>query len=351
MQRRAATAGFTLVELLLAGSMSVLVLGLAAAAMISHIRTGARVEALERQRSDWNRTTRFIEAEVALSEAVLTNLVDAAVPAGCGSVAAADFRFALRIRPDLPQAIYVVRRSLPPWTPDNSLLRCGPEIDAEGRYRPGVEPVMALLMDGLEASATGGGLEVRPSATDPRSLELVLAIRGLGTRAFSQAASSQGRVDPYYVRPEDRSACGNPASPPAGALCNGQAGTPADEILEKVGVTAVLLNGGGGNDRLRGSSGNDTLVGGEGNDVLIGRAGNDRLDGGSGGTNLFLPGPGNDSVVGGSGVDVLFLPYVRNALTLGSCSRFSCSVQTPEGSVQGQGLELLVFSDRTLPLP
>ena len=146
MQRRAATAGFTLVELLLAGSMSVLVLGLAAAAMISHIRTGARVEALERQRSDWNRTTRFIEAEVALSEAVLTNLVDAAVPAGCGSVAAADFRFALRIRPDLPQAIYVVRRSLPPWTPDNSLLRCGPEIDAEGRYRTGVEPVMALLM-------------------------------------------------------------------------------------------------------------------------------------------------------------------------------------------------------------
>lgn len=351
MQRRAATAGFTLVELLIAASMSVLVLGLATAAMISHIRTGARVESLERQRGDWNRTTHFIEAEVALSEAVITQLSGITVPGSCGSVAAADFRFALRIRPDLPPAIYVVQPSLPPWTPDNSLLRCGPDIDADGRYRIGVEPVMALLMDGLEAAATGGGLEVRPNAADPRSLELVLAIRGLGSQAFRQAASSQGRVAPYYVRPEDSTACGDAANPPAGTICDGRPGSGADEILEKVGASAVQLSGGGGNDRLRGSSGNDTLVGGAGNDVLIGRGGNDQLQGGSGGTNLFLPGAGNDSVYGGSGVDVLFLPYASNALTLGSCSRFSCSVRTPEGTVLGQGLELLVFADRTLPLP
>jgi hypothetical protein len=351
MQRRAATAGFTLVELLLASGLSVLVLGLAAAAMVSQIRTGARVEALERQRSDWNRTTHFIEAEVALSEAVISSFSEVTVPGSCGAVAAADFRFALRIRPDLPPAVYLVRPSLAPWTPDNSLLRCGPDIDADGRYRVGVEPVMALLMDGLEAAATGGGLEVRPNASDPRSLELVLSIQGLGSRSFRQAASSQGRVDPYYVRPEDSTACSSPSSPPSGTICDGSPGSGADETLEKVGATSVQLDGGGGNDRLRGSSGNDTLVGGAGNDVLIGRAGNDRLYGGSGGTNLFLPGPGNDSVFGGNGVDVLFLPYASNALTLGSCSRFSCSVVTPEGSVVGQGLELLVFSDRTLPLP
>jgi len=43
-------------------------------------------------------------------------------------------------------------------------------------------------MDGREAAATGGGLEVRPNAADPRSLELVLSIRGLGSRAFRQPA-------------------------------------------------------------------------------------------------------------------------------------------------------------------
>lgn len=86
------------------------------------------------------------------------------------------------------------------------------------------------------------------------------------------------------------------ASPPSGTICDGSAGSGADETLEKVGASGVQLNGGGG-------------------------------------------------------VDVLFLPYASNALSLGSCNRFSCSVVTPEGSVVGQGLELLVFSDRTLPLP
>lgn len=47
-------------------------------------------------------------------------------------------------------------------------------------------------------------------------------------------------------------------------------------IVDSSIASAVLLNGGPGNDELTGGSGPDTLIGGDGNDTLIGGKGNDR---------------------------------------------------------------------------
>ena len=55
------TAGFTLVELLLAASMGGLLCIVAADAMIAHLRSNASLEATERLRGDWSRASHFIE--------------------------------------------------------------------------------------------------------------------------------------------------------------------------------------------------------------------------------------------------------------------------------------------------
>ena len=70
---RLSEAGFTLTELLIAASLGVGVAILAGDAMLSHLRSGERLEALERQRSEWSRTSNFIEAEVALSERIVSD--------------------------------------------------------------------------------------------------------------------------------------------------------------------------------------------------------------------------------------------------------------------------------------
>jgi uncharacterized delta-60 repeat protein len=85
------------------------------------------------------------------------------------------------------------------------------------------------------------------------------------------------------------------------------------------GVSRVVLNGLGGNDRLEvaprvklaasldGGAGNDTLVGGSGNDTLLGGDGNDLLDG-RGGADLFR---------GGAGTDTADYTSRRNGVTVG----------------------------------
>jgi Ca2+-binding RTX toxin-like protein len=60
-------------------------------------------------------------------------------------------------------------------------------------------------------------------------------------------------------------------------------------------ASAVVKDGGGGNDRLTGTASKDTLRG---------KGGNDRLDG-LGGDDLLLGGPGNDQLKGGPGLDDL----------------------------------------------
>jgi Ca2+-binding RTX toxin-like protein len=88
-----------------------------------------------------------------------------------------------------------------------------------------------------------------------------------------------------------------------------------DSITVGIGVPAVYINGGGGNDTivasniaadtLRGGAGNDSLSGsGTGNEMLLGAAGNDTLVAGDGDDTLN-GGAGDDSLIGGTSADLL----------------------------------------------
>ncbi|WP_296368949.1 hypothetical protein [Vulcanococcus sp. Clear-D1] len=65
---------------------------------------------MERQRSDWSRTTSFIEAEVALSERVIDAVNNIGIPAACG-FNNNEFRLGLDLRRDLPPVIYAIKPS------------------------------------------------------------------------------------------------------------------------------------------------------------------------------------------------------------------------------------------------
>jgi cyclophilin family peptidyl-prolyl cis-trans isomerase/Ca2+-binding RTX toxin-like protein len=71
------------------------------------------------------------------------------------------------------------------------------------------------------------------------------------------------------------------------------------------GAGRNTLLGGAGNDRLNGSGSRDFLYGQEGDDRLYGNGGDDLLDGGSGVDRLF-GGDGNDTLIGGGGNDKLY---------------------------------------------
>ena len=100
--------GFTLVELLVAAAIGLLTATVAGDALLSHLRTSERAEALERQRSDWSRASGFLEAELALSERAIGNEANIGIPAAC-NVAGGQFCLALDLRRDLPPVIYFLR--------------------------------------------------------------------------------------------------------------------------------------------------------------------------------------------------------------------------------------------------
>ena len=63
-------------------------------------------------------------------------------------------------------------------------------------------------------------------------------------------------------------------------------------------LTAVSINGGGGDDSIVGTDVGDVLVGGDGNDTLIGGAGDDSLTGDGGSApGLFVSSANSDSVL------------------------------------------------------
>lgn len=78
----------------------------------------------------------------------------------------------------------------------------------------------------------------------------------------------------------------------------------ADSVRYRSYDHAVVVEGGGGNDRIAGSRFNDLLDGGTGNDRLQGGAGNDQIDGGSG-MDYLRGGAGDDVLNGGAGRDKL----------------------------------------------
>ena len=73
LHKRSLNAGFTLVELMAAAFIGLLTATTAGQIMVSHLETSERIEAFQRQREDWTRASSFIEAEVALSESIVTD--------------------------------------------------------------------------------------------------------------------------------------------------------------------------------------------------------------------------------------------------------------------------------------
>jgi hypothetical protein len=395
--RRHQAEGFTLAELLIAGLISSLLVLAAGQIMLGQMRTDERMEAAERLKSEWSRSSSFIESEAALSQQVITDTSKVNMPSSC-NFQTGQFRAALDLRRDLPLVIYGVKPSESGSLPSHALWRCGPVITAEGRYDSSQPIQLALLVDGLDGDAAGYGFTA--SSSDGKSLSFSLALKGLSTRAYSQDAGVHSRVNPLYPRPGEGSLCGggmynwavgsttgaDTLSVPIGALTSEDevlmcgkgggdtiTGSDVNDILEcgdgaSSGMSTCTLYGKVGNDRLLGSNQNDTLYGDSlsdspatnANDELVGRGGNDTLLGGPG-QNLYLPGPGNDTIGGGDGLDVAFFKGVRSDYTLSpGCSKSSCTVTDnaeatadgtrPEGSDTLTGVEILIFKDARIDL-
>jgi hypothetical protein len=375
-------AGFSLAELLIAASIGVLTAAVAGDLLISHLRSGERAEAMERQRSDWARTSGFIEADVALSERVIDQAANIAIPASCG-IRSDEFRLGLDLRRDLPPVIYAVRPSTEGWLADNTLWRCGPGLNNDGSYNTTL--TMAPILDGLDASAGAGGFLVSASS-DAKRATFTLALKGHARITYSQQDSAHTRISPLYGRPSENSLCdaanmvrleGRADTADTlvmsigqvqlgedvlicgrgyGTEANGLTGDAitgsdnANDILEGGDYGKSTLNGMGGNDVLRGTQEADSLQGGSGDDVLVGRGGNDTLQGG-GEKNSYLPGAGDDTVVGGGGLDIVFYSGNRSSYSLGGCTKTLCTVQGPDGADTLRNVEILIFQDARVDLP
>ena len=87
--------GFTLVELLVAAAVGTVVAAAAGDLMLSNMRSGAALEATQRLRTDWSRTSHFIESEVALSERVITDASLLNLAQCTTTISAAEFTFGL----------------------------------------------------------------------------------------------------------------------------------------------------------------------------------------------------------------------------------------------------------------
>lgn len=368
--------------MLVATAISLLTATVAGDLLISHIRSSERAEAMERQRSDWSRTTTFIEAEVALSERVIDNGSNIAIPAACG-FSAGQFRLGLDLRRDLPPVIYAIKPSATGWLPQNTLWRCGPGLNNDGSYNATL--TLAPILDGLDGLANGEGF-IASASTDAKQASFTLALKGHAKMTYSQQDSARTRISPLYSRPNENSLCdaanlvrlegsadkadslvmsiaqvqvgedvlicgrgfGTSAAGAQGDSITGSDG--ANDILEAGDYGRANLDGKGGNDVLRGTLEADTLNGGGGDDVLIGRGSNDVLNGGTE-QNSYLPGAGNDTVNGGPNLDVVFFSGNRSSYTLNGCSKSSCSVTGPDGTDILRNVEILIFADARVDLP
>ena len=377
----AARTGFTLVETIAAAAAGALVSMMTFDLLFSHIRLSGKVEAIQRTRQDWARTTHFIDSEVALSKRIITN--PTAINNGqCNTIANSDFRFALEIRNDLQPAIYYIASNpsnSKTLNGDLSLYRCGPGIDRTGEYLNTVVD-NKLLVDGMTADCQIDPTLIKPNASigSGKSLGYELCLQGQSNERYSQAVNTYSRVTPLSdYPPSNTSVCSGltiegiyqlEGSPGADNLqvagsTNGQpilicgngggdtiTGTTFDDVLEagdSGGNLAATISGSSGSDILRGGPGDDKIYGEDGDDVLMGQAGDDTLEGGAG-NNEYLPGEGDDTITGGPGLDVVYLYENKESVTgLSNCKREACNLSFESNSnlITATDVEVIIFKD------
>lgn len=387
-QNRVKPGGFTLPELMVAAALGVGLAIVAGEAMRAHLQSNAKAESIQRQREDWNRTTSFLESEIAMSGRILTNPAGVSIPPQC-DLTPTELKLALDLSRDLPLVLYGVRsvENLPTaeraqWLGEGLnnqnygvLIRCGPKLnitaDGSDDYDSSSAAQQAILLDGVDTSAPGGGLYVK--VHDAKSASFTLSVKSLSTSRFSNTPRSiqyrlgsgtYSRINPVAGFPEEASTCtricsidaqGNrqckdiggyyiisltdsqpkPFAVPYQAITlsdnitvcslrNGDTitGSEANDVIDALpqpqqanqSYPGVVINGGSGRNVLLGTPGPDAITGGSNDDTLIGRGGTDNLIGGAG-NNSFLPWPdlttatslSNAAISGGSGLDVVYL--------------------------------------------
>ena len=378
--------GFTITELVVAAAIGLLTASVAGQAMVSHLQSSERAEAMERQRNDWARTTHFIESEIALSERLIRNIENIIIPASC-DIAETEFRLAIDMRRDLPIVVYAVKKSDSDWLPENTLWRCGPGLRNDGSYNNTIE--FERLLDGLDGTVDEGGGFISSSntANSSKYTDFILALKGHATVKYGQVTSARSRISPLYTRPSVNSLCDasnmvkvkGTSGPDSNLsaenisvlrgedilLCgygggDSITGSNANDIIEAGDTGSSTLTGAEGNDVLRGTNDADTLIGGPGNDVLVGRGGDDTLVGDieeqdiGVDQNIYLPGDGNDLITGGQGLDIVFFNGNQSEYTIHSlCNSKICKVkQTSDDETKTiQNSEILIFNDARLDLP
>ena len=371
------TQGLTLPELLIAAAVGLLTASAAGELLISQLRSSERAEALERQRSDWNRTASFLEAEIALSQRVFDDPNQITISPHC-NISDSEFRLGLDQSRALEPVIFGVKESGNGWLGSHSLIRCGPSFDSLGRPISTAPVSVAVLLDGLDGNQPGNGFNATASSNQKKASFSIALLGHVTNRTYRQSDSARTRITPYQSRPSENKLCvadnyirlegtedADVLEMGIGEVLEGEdilicgrggndtiiGSDQANDILEASGSGDVSLTGMSGDDVLRGADGNDTLNGGEGSDELIGGAGNDTLNGGPG-NNRYLPGLGNDTIQGSSGLDLVFYPGKRSGYTLnGNCSQASCTISSASGTDVLTNVETIIFDDARVDLP
>ena len=135
-------AGFSLLELLLACSLGLLVVGVAATALLSEQRLGSRMGGLLRQRQLLLRANQLIAADVERGVALAPELVSACNLAGRQpwlQILGADGTITTYSLGPPPSAIWRAQ----------VLMRCGPAYGLDGQIKAGALSQNRVVLDGL----------------------------------------------------------------------------------------------------------------------------------------------------------------------------------------------------------
>ncbi len=360
-RRHNTTAGFTLVELMVAASLGVGLALVAGDFMVSHIKSQARRESLQRQRDDWKRATSFMESEIAMSSRIFTGSEAISIPAQC-DLQPSEIKLALDLPRNLPLILYGIRKldgtesnvDRSQWIGEGQdsanfglLIRCGPSLRITNHtsfngkgfedYDDDTPPIQNVLLDGIDTNASGEGLHVK--VHDAKSASFSLALR---SRSNSKAeaiptyfnmglgSGTTSRINPIASFPEESSACnklcatdpdtGLPGCKDIGSyyvipVTTASFNVPYEGLTENDNITVCTLvnstsiTGGIRNDVIDGLKPDPlppteqpgvTINGGDGRNILLGTNGPDSLNGGNG-DDIIVGRGGADNINGGGG--------------------------------------------------
>ena len=381
-------SGFTLIEVLIGTVLGAILIFITGDLLLSTVYSGRNLESSHRTRNDWNRTSHFIESEIALSERVITDPNNLNLEFCPTSIDEIDFKYGLEIRRHLPPVIYFTRNNevnSTEWYGDLSLWRCGPKIDEQGEYNFDVEE--SRVVDSMTNECK---IEISSSTSSiSKAINITLCLqKNNAAPAYTQTINAYTRISPVFSYPNANTLCSNENRTIEGFYkLNGGTigsdllelssnveglsiyddilicgygggdtikGSTANDVLEagdsgSTSEPGATLYGYAGSDRLLGGPGNDTLYGGDGDDVLIGGLGNDQLNGGAG-DNQYLVNPGQNNITGGEGMDVLFFELsIDDINNLENCKRSECNLAFNmsgiSSSVTATNAEVLIFRD------